>query len=148
VADSVAPQRPRGPDRNRAAGYAYSCSSCGMVTWGFVPCCDRSSDIMDVSSLRFRSMDLECLQRIEALHFDCFRTSSTNDNTECNPPSKHCSDGCIGHWMLTLRLKILIRLIEKDRRLRSFTDVVGYGLGPGVQRWLTFLFVLEFCVWK
>jgi hypothetical protein len=61
---------------------------------------------------------------------------------------RYCSALCNGHRMLNLRLKILIRLIEKDRRLRSFTDVVGYGLGPGVQRWLTFLFVLEFCVWK
>lgn len=46
------------------------------------------------------------------------------------------------------RLKVLIRIIERDRRLRSFTDVVGHGLGPRVQYWLTCFFILEFLVWK
>jgi vesicular inhibitory amino acid transporter len=45
-------------------------------------------------------------------------------------------------------LKILIRIIERDRRLRSFTDVVGHGLGPRVQYWLTCFFIVEFLVWK
>ena len=46
------------------------------------------------------------------------------------------------------RLKILIRIIERDRRLRSFTDVIGHGLGPRTQYWLTCFFIVEFLVWK
>jgi len=49
---------------------------------------------------------------------------------------------------LMTRLKILIRIIERDRRLRSFTDVIGHGLGPRTQYWLTCFFIVEFLVWK
>lgn len=45
------------------------------------------------------------------------------------------------------RLKILLRIIEKDRRMRSFTDVIGYGLGPTGQKWVTVLFVFEVGIW-
>jgi vesicular inhibitory amino acid transporter len=31
--------------------------------------------------------------------------------------------------------------------LRSFTDVIGYGLGPTGEKWVTALFVLEVAVW-
>ncbi|ORY27209.1 transmembrane amino acid transporter protein-domain-containing protein [Naematelia encephala] len=44
-------------------------------------------------------------------------------------------------------LKILLRIIEQDRRLRSFTDVIGYGLGPRGEKWVTTLFIIEVCAW-
>jgi hypothetical protein len=56
--------------------------------------------------------------------------------------------GITSRTMLTQRLKILIRIIERDRRLRSFTDVIGHGLGPRAQYWLTCFFIVEFLVWK
>lgn len=48
---------------------------------------------------------------------------------------------------LTHRLKILLRIIEKDRRLRNFTDVIGYALGTRGEAIVTFLFVIEVCAW-
>jgi vesicular inhibitory amino acid transporter len=44
-------------------------------------------------------------------------------------------------------LKIMLRIIEKDRRLRSFTDVIAYGLGPSSEKYITALFVFEVCAW-
>jgi vesicular inhibitory amino acid transporter len=44
-------------------------------------------------------------------------------------------------------LKIILRIIEKDRRLRSFTDIIGYGLGEWGERVVTVLFFAEFGLW-
>lgn len=41
------------------------------------------------------------------------------------------------------RLKILLRIIEKDRRLRNFTDVITFALGRRGETFVTFLFVSE-----
>lgn len=45
------------------------------------------------------------------------------------------------------RLKLLLRIIEKDRRMRSFTDVIGYAIGPIGERVVTVLFFCEFALW-
>ncbi|WOO84347.1 Vacuolar amino acid transporter 1 [Vanrija pseudolonga] len=44
-------------------------------------------------------------------------------------------------------LKILIRIIEKDRRLRNFTDVIGYALGGRGEKIVGILFVIEIAAW-
>ncbi|WWC69317.1 uncharacterized protein I206_103255 [Kwoniella pini CBS 10737] len=44
-------------------------------------------------------------------------------------------------------LKILIRIIEKDRRMRNFADVARYGLGERAEKWITGLFVGDCCIW-
>ncbi|WVW82950.1 hypothetical protein I302_104965 [Kwoniella bestiolae CBS 10118] len=44
-------------------------------------------------------------------------------------------------------LKILIRIIEKDRRMRNFADVARYGLGERAERWITGIFVGDCCIW-
>ncbi|WVQ98857.1 hypothetical protein IAU59_005988 [Kwoniella sp. CBS 9459] len=54
---------------------------------------------------------------------------------------------CIICGVTLWTLKILIRIIEKDRRLRNFADVAGYGLGPTAEKWITALFVGDCCVW-
>ncbi|OCF36492.1 solute carrier family 32 (vesicular inhibitory amino acid transporter) [Kwoniella heveanensis BCC8398] len=54
---------------------------------------------------------------------------------------------CIICGVTLWTLKILIRIIERDRRLRNFADVAGYGLGPTAEKWITALFVGDCCVW-
>lgn len=44
-------------------------------------------------------------------------------------------------------LKILLRIIERDRRLRNFTDVVGFALGARGEQIATVLFVVEVAAW-
>ncbi|KAK8869698.1 hypothetical protein IAR55_000266 [Kwoniella newhampshirensis] len=44
-------------------------------------------------------------------------------------------------------LKILIRIIGKDRRMRNFADVARYGLGARAEKWITALFVGDCCIW-
>ena len=41
----------------------------------------------------------------------------------------------------------MLRIIEKDRRLRSFTDVMGAGLGPRGIQVITAVFVIEVAFW-
>jgi vesicular inhibitory amino acid transporter len=41
----------------------------------------------------------------------------------------------------------MIRIIEKDRRLRNFTQVIGFGLGPTGEKVVTALFLAEFSLW-
>lgn len=48
---------------------------------------------------------------------------------------------------LTNRLKILLRIIERDRRMRNFTDVIGYALGSRGEKIVTVLFIIEICAW-
>lgn len=45
------------------------------------------------------------------------------------------------------RLKILLRIIERDRRMRNFTDVIGYALGKRGEQIVTVLFIIEICAW-
>ena len=45
------------------------------------------------------------------------------------------------------RLKLIIQIIEKDRRLRSYTDVIGYGLGPVWHKIVSSLFIFEVIIW-
>ncbi|WRT67240.1 uncharacterized protein IL334_004207 [Kwoniella shivajii] len=50
--------------------------------------------------------------------------------------------------VLTLwTLKIFIRIIERDRRMRNFADVARYGLGATAEKWITGLFVGDCCIW-
>lgn len=50
--------------------------------------------------------------------------------------------------VLTLwTLKILLRIIERDRRMRNFTDVIGYALGARGEKVVTVLFVVEVAAW-
>lgn len=42
----------------------------------------------------------------------------------------------------------MLRIIEKDRRLRSFTDVIGFGIGAAGEKWVTSFFVIECIVWS
>ena len=45
------------------------------------------------------------------------------------------------------RLKLILRIIEKDRRMRSFTDIIGFALGSTGERIVTCLFFMEFALW-
>jgi vesicular inhibitory amino acid transporter len=42
---------------------------------------------------------------------------------------------------------MLLRIIEKDRRLRNFTEVIGFGLGARGEAVVTALFLIEIGVW-
>ncbi|ORX39981.1 transmembrane amino acid transporter protein-domain-containing protein [Kockovaella imperatae] len=54
----------------------------------------------------------------------------------------------IGFGGITLyTLKLLLRVIEKDRRLRSYTDVIGYCLGSKGQAIVSVLFALDCMIW-
>ncbi|TYJ56624.1 hypothetical protein B9479_002716 [Cryptococcus floricola] len=44
-------------------------------------------------------------------------------------------------------LKILVRIIEKDRSMRNFADVARYGLGPRSEKWIAALFISDCCIW-
>ncbi|XAO22634.1 hypothetical protein I312_101407 [Cryptococcus bacillisporus CA1280] len=44
-------------------------------------------------------------------------------------------------------LKILIRIIEKDRSMRNFADVARYGLGARAEKWITAMFIADCCIW-
>lgn len=44
-------------------------------------------------------------------------------------------------------LKILLRIIAQDRRMRTFTDVIGYALGKRAEKFITVLFVAEVAAW-
>ena len=44
-------------------------------------------------------------------------------------------------------LKILIRIIEKDRSMRNFADVARYSLGARAEKWTTAMFVSDCCIW-
>ena len=60
----------------------------------------------------------------------------------------------------TRRLKILVKIMDRDQRLRNYTDAVSYvcvvswkplangqGLGPKSEKWIKSLFLLEVSVW-
>lgn len=51
--------------------------------------------------------------------------------------------GAITLWTL----KILLRIIAQDRRLRNFTDVIGFALGKRAERFITLFFVAEVAAW-
>jgi vesicular inhibitory amino acid transporter len=40
-----------------------------------------------------------------------------------------------------------LRIIEQDRRLRNFTDVIGFALGKRGEKIVTVLFLIEVCAW-
>ncbi|WVR05141.1 hypothetical protein IAU60_002153 [Kwoniella sp. DSM 27419] len=44
-------------------------------------------------------------------------------------------------------LKILIRVIEKDRSIRNFADIARFGLGATFEKWITALFVGDCFIW-
>ncbi|BEI91363.1 uncharacterized protein CcaverHIS019_0401830 [Cutaneotrichosporon cavernicola] len=44
-------------------------------------------------------------------------------------------------------LKILLRIIAQDRRLRNFTDVIGFALGKRAEKFITVLFIAEVAAW-
>ncbi|KAL7424020.1 hypothetical protein Q5752_001605 [Cryptotrichosporon argae] len=52
-------------------------------------------------------------------------------------------NGALTLWTL----KILLRIIEKDRRLRSFTDLMAYALGPRGELAAISLFFVEIWLW-
>ncbi|WWD16037.1 hypothetical protein CI109_100462 [Kwoniella shandongensis] len=54
---------------------------------------------------------------------------------------------CIICAVTLYTLKILIRIIEKDRRMRNFADVARFGLGARAEKWITILFVGDCCIW-
>lgn len=54
-----------------------------------------------------------------------------------------CAVGAITLWTL----KILLRIIAQDRRLRNFTDVIGFALGKKGEKFITVLFVAEVAAW-
>ncbi|WVO13964.1 hypothetical protein L204_101589 [Cryptococcus depauperatus] len=54
---------------------------------------------------------------------------------------------CVISAVTLWTLKILVRIIEKDRSLRNFADVARYGLGDRTERWVSALFISECCIW-